>query len=235
MNATILNKTHIKGVGQLDKNTDTKTKDVTFDEYKKWFNKYRDNKDTREINFQNGVVRKLIERLFPNLDIEDVSIKGPYTENHDYLQYCGTYINSSGREIATTPDLVIAKNWNWLNKENTVDYRAVVEVKSPYSYDNHIYNKGYEEYYKFMKIQLRRHLSSTNNNKLIFTDAMKWEFYTKDDNGLVPVRTFKLYDLTNTQGGLQLEKEGEPIVGDENDPLKEEFEKLKNFLKKFLE
>ena len=62
---------------------------------------------------------------------------------------------------------------------------------------------------------------------------MKWEFYTKDDNGLVPVQTFKLYDLINPHGGLQLEQE-ESIVGDDNDQLKEEFEELKNYLKKFL-
>ena len=218
---------------QLVENIVTKTKDVTFDEYKKWFNKYRDNNDTREINFQNGIVRKFIEDMFPTLDVEDVSKKGPYTKNHDYLQYCGTYINDSGNKMATTPDLVIAKDWNWLNKENTVDYRAVVEVKSPYSRKECIYNKDYEEYKECIKTKLRRHLSSTNNNKLIFTDTMKWEFYTKDDNGLVPVRTFKLYDLTNTHGGLQLEQE-ESIVGDDNDQLKEEFEELKNYLKKFL-
>ncbi len=33
--------------------------EVTFDDYKRWFEKYKKNNDVREINFQNEVVKKI--------------------------------------------------------------------------------------------------------------------------------------------------------------------------------
>lgn len=178
-----------------------KLNDVTFDEYISWFEKYKNNNDGREINFQNEVVKPFIRGICNDLDVEVSDKKGPDTEKHDYLQYCGTYIDEkNGKEKTATPDLVISKNWNWLNKENDVDYRAVVEVKSPY--EQPIYHKNYEKYKEDLKSELRRHLSAKNNGKVILTDALKWEFYKKNEenNELVPIRTFRLYDLFGGSG-----------------------------------
>lgn len=222
-----------------------KYNDVTFDEYKGWFEKYKKNNDVREINFQNEIVKKLISTVCVDLDVENSEKKGPDTNKHDYLQYCGTYIDKTGKEKASTPDLIIAKNWNWLNKENRVDYRAVVEVKSPYLKQS-IYNKDYKEYGDNLKNELRRHLSAKNNDKVILTDAMKWEFYKKneEDNELVPMRTFRLYDLSGRRGKWEWKKGEQVIV--ENDFIKDmfgdyleytklkEFDELKDFLKEFL-
>ena len=220
-------------------------KDVRFDEYKGWFEKYKGNNDVREINFQNEVVKKFISAICPDLDVENSENKGPESGKHDYLQYCGAYIDKTGKEKATTPDLVIAKNWNWLNKEVVVDYRAVVEVKSPY--EQPIYHKDYEEYPDNLKRELIRHLTAKNNNKVILTDAMKWEFYKKidEDKKLVPIRTFRLYDMSGGGGKWAWKKGEQGIV--KNDVIKEifedslrmtkpikEFEELKNFLKEFL-
>lgn len=201
--------------------------DVYFDDYKGWFEKYKKNNDGREINIQNEIVKRFISAICADLDVEYSEKKGPNTDKHDYLQYCGTYIDKTGKEKASTPDLVIAKDWNWLNKENNVDYRAVVEVKSPYQ-QQPIYNKDYDKYGERLKNELRRHLSAKNNNKVILTDAMKWEFYKKngEDNELVPIRTFRLYDL---YGGRWAWKKGEQAKS----PI-EEFEELKDFLKEFL-
>jgi len=151
--------------------------EVTFDDYKRWFEKYKKNNDVREINFQNEVVKKFISAICADLDVENSEKKGPDTNKHDYLQYCGTYIDKTGKEKAFTPDLVITKNWNWMNKENDVEYRAVVEVKSPYLQP--IYTKDYEKYGENLKKELRCHLSAKKNDKVILTDAMKWEFYKK--------------------------------------------------------
>ncbi|MCM3574733.1 hypothetical protein M3172_16165 [Mesobacillus subterraneus] len=218
---------------------------VTFDDYKRWFEKYKKNNDVREINFQNEVVKKFISAICADLDVENSEKKGPDTNKHDYLQYCGTYIDKTGKEKAFTPDLVITKNWNWLNKENDVEYRAVVEVKSPYLQP--IYKKDYEKYGENLKKELRCHLSAKNNDKVILTDAMKWEFYKRNEeyNDLVPIRTFRLYDLSGGRGKWEWKKGEQGIV--ENDVIKglfgdnltytkpiEEFEELKNFLKEFL-
>lgn len=193
--------------------------DITFNEYKGWLEKYRENNDVREINIQNEIVKKLINNICTDLEVVYSDKKGPNTSKHDYFQYCGTYIGKKGEKKAVTPDLVIAKNWNWLNTKIYVDYRAVVEVKSPFL-EQRIYDKDYKKYVGKIKNELRRHLSAKNNNKVILTDALKWEFYTK--NELVPLKTFRLYDLLNNDDKWDWKKS------------EQDFTDLKEFLMKFL-
>jgi hypothetical protein len=152
--------------------------DVTFEEYKVWLEKYEKNNDGRETNIQNEVVRKFISGICADLDVEDVANKVSASTKHDYLQYCGAYINGKGEEKAHTPDLVISRNWNWWNKVNNVKYCAVVEVKSPFGKQS-IFNKENEKYGGKLQKDLNRHLSAKNNDKLILTDGLKWEFYKK--------------------------------------------------------
>ena len=90
---------------------------ICFAEYKKWINKYVQNNDTREINFQNDVIKRLIEKLFPMYDVVNVGTKGSNTGKHDYNHYSGTYIDDRGCQKPTTPDILIARNWNWYNIE----------------------------------------------------------------------------------------------------------------------
>ena len=215
--------------------------DVSFEKYKGWVNKYIKNNDVNELRFQNEVVKPFISTIFPNLDVEDVSKKGNSTK-HDYHQYGGLYKDIDGKEKVETPDLAIVKRWDWLNKKNEVEYCAVVEVKSPYLQP--IYHNDYSKYNENLQDKLKRHLSASKNDKVILTDTLKWEFYKKD-SGLVPIRTFELYSLsqggnwewikgekntvedeiTNELFGCNLEYESEP----------KEFVELKNYLKKFLE
>lgn len=222
-----------------------KHNDVTFDEYKMWFEKYKENGDERELKTQNEIVKKFLDAMFPELDVEDCANKGPDSPKHDYCQYCGTYIdNKTGKEKPSTPDLVIAPKWHWENKKNIVDYRAVVEVKSPYL--QAIYHKNYENYGSDLRDKLSCHLSAKNNDKVILTDSLKWEFYEKNEesDNLIPIKTFRLYDLLNNRGKWEWKKGKKVIV--EDDVVKEifggkieyeyvkEFEELKNFLKDFL-
>ena len=102
-------------------------KNITFNEYVRMIEKWKNNNDFREINIQNEVVKPFIEALGDEFDVIDVSIKGRESKNHDYLAYCGTY-ESGGKKKATTPDLIITKNWNWRNRENKVKYYCSVEV-----------------------------------------------------------------------------------------------------------
>ena len=207
--------------------------DVSFDDYKNWFREIK-NKDPHEIHFQSKIVERFISILCRDLDVYDCSKKVQDSQKHDYDQYCG---RKDGK--AATPDLVIAKGWNWENIKNTVDYRAVVEVKSPFT--GPIYHKDYEEYGAKLKEELDRHLSAKKNSKLILTDTLKWEFYERGKK----TKTFKLYELS--KGGKWEWKQGEKgIVEDEvmkelfGPDLKYEkpvhaFEELKNYLKEFLE
>ena len=213
-----------------------KHNDVTFDQYKMWFEKYRKNGDCQEIKIQNEIVKKFLNALFLDLDIENCEKKGPDTIKHDYLQYCGTYIdNKTMKEKACTPDLVIVKEWYWENKKNIVDYRAVVEVKSPYL--EPIYHKSHENYGKHLKDKLKCHLSAKNNNKVILTDSLKWEFYERNEecDSLTPIETFRLYNLLDNRGKWEWKKGNKKMLGDniEYEHVKD-FEKLKKFLKDFL-
>ena len=47
---------------------------VSFEEYKNWINKYINNHDTREINFQNDVLKRLLEKLFSQITIASCGI-----------------------------------------------------------------------------------------------------------------------------------------------------------------
>lgn len=108
---------------------------VDFNTYQGWIQKYINNHDTREINFQNDVVKRLLEQLYPLYDIVCVDTKGGNSKLHDYYMYSGLYIDSKdGKKKPTTPDLLICKDWDWYNKDNdNIIYIATVEVKSPCS------------------------------------------------------------------------------------------------------
>ena len=219
-----------------------KVDNFSFKEYKKLVDNYINKEDWNEIRYQNEVVKPFISAICPELDVEDVSIKRNSTI-HDYHQYSGLKIDKNGEKKVATPDLVIAKNWNWLNKKYDVKYCAVVEVKSP-GLEQSIYHKDYQEYGEALKDELKRHLHSTRNYKVILTDTLKWEFYEKD-KGLVPIRTFQLYNLF--QGGKWNWKKGNQVTVDDeiinqilehnikHESLTKEFEELKRFLKEFLE
>lgn len=150
---------------------------ISFEQYKSWISKYVNNHDTREINFQNDVVKRLLENMFYDYDIVCVDTKGSESKNHDYYEYSGEYIDNNGKSKPTTPDLLICKNWDWYNVDNSnIEYLATVEVKSPYGSEA-LYKKDFEEYSDSLKSKIERHLAAKKINKVIFTDTFKWEFY----------------------------------------------------------
>lgn len=156
--------------------------DVLFVQYKNWINKYINNHDTREINFQNDVVKRLLENMFHDYDIVSVDTKGSGSKNHDYYTYSGEYTDECGRKKPTTPDLLICKNWDWYNINNdNIKYIATIEVKSPCGSEA-IYKKDFYEYNDSWKNKIDRHLSAKKIKKVIFTDTLKWEFYEYGKN-----------------------------------------------------
>lgn len=149
-----------------------KMQDITFGEYQWWMDKWKNNNDFREITIQNEVIKPFVQSICSELDVIDVSHKGPKSDVHDYLKYSGTYLDKNGKKKPTTPDLVVADGWNWKNKENKVKYLFTIEVKSPFL-DDCIYKKDTI----LDEIQIERHLSAEENNKVVLTDGIKWVFY----------------------------------------------------------
>lgn len=169
------------------------TEGIAFEEYKRMLIRWKKNNDFREINIQNEVIKPLLSSICEGLDVIDVSTKGPKSLLHDYCQYCGTYKDKNNKEKPTTPDLIVAQNWNWRNIENHVKYYFSVEVKSPFLRDS-IYDKN--TYSQYMMQKIWRHLSAKNVSQVILTDGFKWEFYSE---GQKKPKVFEIYKDSSGQ------------------------------------
>ena len=167
------------------------TNDITLPNYKDWINKFVNSHDTREINFQNDVVKRLLEIWFSDCDIVYADVKGPDTSNHDYYAYSGSYIDTKQNEKPTTPDLLVCKNWDWHNVNNEkITYIATIEVKSPYG-DEAIYKKEYDKYPESIEKKINTHLQANKINKVILTDTYKWEFFDGSYDNHEPIELVK--------------------------------------------
>lgn len=196
---------------------------VEAQEYKSWIEKFINRNDNREINYQNDVVKCLLEKLFEEYDIVYVDTKGPDSEKHDYQVYSGMYVdeNEGGKVKPTTPDLLICKDWNWYNKKNeSIQYIATVEVKSPFL--EPIYKRNKEEYPDSVKRKVERHLTATKIKKVIYTDAFKWDFY---------VATYDNYETIEL---VERVKKGRGYTFKWRDDFEKQFATLKAKLKDFL-
>lgn len=167
---------------------------ITVNDYKQLVEKY-DMQDNREINYQNEIVKPMLQIIFNKWEVVDVSIKvgGRPSEKptYDYSKYCGTYEskNSEGETILKygTPDLLIAENWCWNNRDNeNIKYHAVVEVKSPHS-DKHMCNREWKNYANDFNAEIERHLQV--NKVVIATDTYKWGIYSQEQS-LKPVKEY---------------------------------------------
>ena len=190
----------------------------SFEEYKKCVEKYSVY-DWREINFQNRVVLSLLDRIFineSNIWIVDAStqFKNRESKLHTRVPYAGQY----------TPDLLIAKDWNYENKEKSKDdYYAVVEVKSPKmdslrELKNHTFNEV-EDY--------KEHI-----DKIILTDCYEWWFFEKGKK----LKEFILHD----KNGWRIKKIKNPEFVVEQfgfDEMREEpkdWDDLLNYIREFI-
>lgn len=140
--------------------------------------------DWREIIFQNRVVTPLLDKLFINeIDISIIDISTQSDRNDTAIHNTRFY----RKEKTASPDLLVARYWNYANKDNDeIDYLAVVEVKSPKL--DPIFNNKNNDFNRRLKTYLEA------NDKVILTDCIKWQFFEK---GLVPVKTINLFDENN--------------------------------------
>lgn len=154
---------------------------MEYKEYVRLMERQIKTRDVRERVFQDNIIRPFLKSVFQNLDIEPVDIKID-SEEHEYEQYCGTYFNKKNKELPATPDLCLADEWYWNNRDVVVNYRGVVEVKSPIL----DYITGFEPQKYNCLIEIQRHLKAKRNSKVILTDGVTWTFYNKE-NGVTPV------------------------------------------------
>lgn len=184
--------------------------------------------DWREIIFQNRVVTLLLDSLFLNeKDISIIDISLQNDRNDSGIHTTRFYKTNK----ASSPDLLVARHWNYANIDNDIDYLGVVEVKSPHL--DPIYNKNKLKYE--IQKQIKKHLDTID--KVILTDCIEWQFFEKG-YGLEPVKTIKLFDENNNwkrkDGKLSkfIIKELQTEPNYEEEP--EEWTQLCLFLRKFL-
>lgn len=149
----------------------------SFNEYREVVDKYLKT-DIREINFQDRVIMRLLERILINEDdifVVDVhsQYKNKESNTHERTYYAGKH----------TPDLLVARNWNYDNKKMMpADYIAILEVKSPVldpiSRDVPHTSEEIEEYLQII-------------DRVILTDCFIWKFYVSPKT---KPRTFVLHD-----------------------------------------
>lgn len=179
-------------------------------EYKKIIDKYLD-KDSRELNFQNRVIIPMLEKLLINTDIEVVDTSTLYYRgkmNSKTINNSKFTGKQSNGKYSAPPDLLLVKNWNINNVNNTVNYIAAIEIKYPNSPHEHIHGKNFEEYNQHVKDEMNAHLSV--NNIVILTDCYRWQFFNKAD-GFIYSEPIDLVDENNNwkscvDGWNQLQK-----------------------------
>lgn len=173
---------------------------------------YAKNNDQREYYLQRRLIEPFIESIVPQLYIEDISVirHNDRTKHHNRTAYCG--FDNDGKNIP--PDLLLVKEWNYYNVENKLDYRGVVEVKVPFSKqdyysentaknkDDRLYPYEFSEYKESTKDRISYYLRTTENDRVILTDGLQWDFFEKSnidlkENEIKPVKSFKLVNIIN--------------------------------------
>ena len=93
---------------------------MDFTKYESLVEKYFKN-DCREVNFQNRILIPFLEELISDkYDVVDTSILYKNRKNIDREKFAGEQ----------TPDVIITKEWELLNKEKE-NPLIIIEVKAP--------------------------------------------------------------------------------------------------------
>lgn len=207
--------------------------------------------DFRERVFQDNIIRPFLQSVFSELDIEPVDVKTA-TTIHQYEQYCGFEIICDKKAKKTkkflgTPDLCIADEWYWDNDVNTVNYRGVVEIKSPTG-DDKTTGISPNEYTPHTLREIKQYLTAERNSKIILTDGLTWTFYEKeksiiDEKGNISPEsapiclgniTVTYKRKTGYKRKLEKDKNGNKIIEIEFELFENKFMELKEKLKTFI-
>lgn len=132
---------------------------MDFEKYTNLVNYFFEN-DNREENYQNRVLIPFFEALCIDSDVVDTSMltKEWNKRGIERNKFAGLY----------TPDLLIASNWKLLKTGERVDYKALIEIKTPTAQDRDHAESEVKEYLDKVSF-------------VVLTDCVTWEFYMKED------------------------------------------------------
>lgn len=212
--------------------------DIDYQQYKKIIENAKI-KDQREFYIQRRLIEPFISSIVPELHVEDVSIyrSRKSSKNHCFNQYAGVDGNN---KVVRLPDLLIVEEWNYFNTNeiNKLKCKAVVEVKTPFpkdgiyreiNNDHRLYPYEYESYIEETKQSISLYLNASENNRVILTDGLQWDFFHTKDK---PIKRIKLVKLKTEEKTTQNKPErithGEWIEPDEK------YKELSDYITEFL-
>lgn len=190
----IKQKVNMNGVNICENNS------FSFELYKNTVDKFLKT-DWREVIIQNRIIIPFLDSLFNN--IKDISIvdtslqyRNKDTDSHDLSKYRSMEVGSA------PPDVLIAKNWNYKNRNSKeIEYLSTIEIKSP-SMDP-IYDKDNSEYGNHTQREIKYHLEACS--KVILTDCFRWHFFDRKDNETI----IDLYDIEKGVWKTKIESNNE--------------------------
>ena len=132
---------------------------MDFEKYINLVNWFLEN-DNREENYQNRVLIPFLEAICIGSDVVDTSMltKEWNKRGIERNKFAGLY----------TPDLLIASNWKLFKNGEIVDYKALVEIKTPTAQDRDHAEAEVKEYLDKVSF-------------VVLTDCVTWEFYMKEN------------------------------------------------------
>lgn len=137
--------------------------------------------DNREENYQNRVLIPFLETLCADADVVDTSMLTKEWDKRgiERNKFAGLH----------TPDLLIASNWKLYKKEGKVDYKTIIEIKTPTAEDR-----------EHAVSEIREYLDKVSF--VVLTDCITWEFYMKEDERIYYTR----YSLEEKHKIIHLER-----------------------------
>jgi|GEM_PF-3270740 len=158
------------------------SENYSFDVYKKSIEQ-TDRFNPREQDYQ-VCIADFLKGIFKNSNIDVIDVS---KDCNTVIHTCESYTGIGG-----PPDLLLARNYQYKNKNNNgpnAENIAVIEIKVPLNIPQGKLIDKHSE-------QLKSHLSKTP--KVIFTDCTTWCFFINENvdskGNLKPVQSFKLTD-----------------------------------------
>lgn len=173
---------------------------MSFETYQKVFENIAST-DCEERRFQNELILVFLRASLTNIDVMETGEARRPSQNHDLSQYCGEVEYENGEKKFWRPDLTACDKWYRHNLTHKVEYKFVVEVKSPYSrekiFDNGLSPDEILKEESRVKREIESHFNARNNNKVILTDGIRWVFYKKENNKIISCADIALKEKTS--------------------------------------
>lgn len=144
-----------------------------------------------EINYQLEIIKPFLEKVLPKYQVPDTSNNSEPKDigKSKHNRYYYTLKNG------TAPDLLIAKNYRYANKNDKPDIFATVEVKHQSSAEMFnrelVHEKSNKEYAIHLVNEIATYMCV--NDKAIATNCRRWQFFNKANSKVFDVTFIKEY------------------------------------------